>query len=145
MNNYIPRILTKRTDGGKDSKVFAYFLIEWKPFFSICLLNFGMDSLRRNYHSHAFNAITWWLKGEVVEETVKFSCHEDGCDPIYFQKTFKPSLTPKFTRRNKMHKVIPQKPNWAISFRGPWLNEWDEFDPDTNKTTTLTYGRKVVK
>ena len=49
------KLFTKSYDGGENSGVTGYFLIEWKNVFSIVLLNFK-DKYRENYHSHAFNA-----------------------------------------------------------------------------------------
>ena len=60
------RILQKTKDGGKESTVDAYFLIELKGWFSVALLKFNKGS-RVNYHSHAFDALTWFIKGDMVE------------------------------------------------------------------------------
>jgi len=42
------------------------FLIEWKILFSIGILHFQEGS-REAFHNHAFNAITFWLSGDVTE------------------------------------------------------------------------------
>jgi quercetin dioxygenase-like cupin family protein len=65
-HKWFPRFFYKKPDGGKESGVTGYFLIEWKPLFSIGLLHFKRGS-REAFHSHAFNAVTFWLKGEVTE------------------------------------------------------------------------------
>jgi diphthamide synthase (EF-2-diphthine--ammonia ligase) len=65
-SKWFPRLFSVRSDGGKDSGVTAYFLIEWKPVISIGLLHFKPGT-REAYHSHAFNALTWWLQGSVTE------------------------------------------------------------------------------
>jgi hypothetical protein len=39
-SKYFPRLFYKKPDGGKDSGVTAYFLIEWKILFSIGILHF---------------------------------------------------------------------------------------------------------
>ena len=121
------RILSKVPDGGKDSGVTAYFLIEWKDVFSIALLRFNQGS-REAYHTHAFNAITWWIKGSIVEE------HMEEDTKVYF-----PSFKPKYTPRTCFHKVIAVETSWALTFRGPWKKYWYEFKND--KVTKLTHGR----
>lgn len=62
-------LFKKRYDGGESSNVSGYWLIEMKKLFSIVLLRFE-PSHRENFHSHAFNALTIWLKGEVLEERI---------------------------------------------------------------------------
>ena len=59
------RFLEVTKDGGPDSPVTGLFLIEIKSLFSVVLLKFG--GTRENFHSHAFNALTFWLKGAVME------------------------------------------------------------------------------
>lgn len=51
-------------DGGNTSGVKGLFLIEAKCLFSIVLLRFSKGS-REAYHTHAFSALTLWLRGEV--------------------------------------------------------------------------------
>jgi hypothetical protein len=131
MSPWIPKLFFKRSDGGKDSGVTGYFLIEWKKVFSIVLLRFSEGS-RDSYHSHAFTGLTWWLSGEVEEETYQGET-----------LTFKPSFKRKLTKRDKVHKVRGIKTTWAISFRGPWKNTWFEIDKNGNKIM-LTHGRKII-
>lgn len=126
------KILTKSYDGGPDSGVTGYWLIESKRIGSIVLLNFSPGS-RDAYHSHAFNAITWWLKGTVIEEDVNSN---------YYSIKWKPSIVPKYTPWHKFHRVIAgDKGAWAISFRGPWKDSWQEFK--NNKYIKLTHGRII--
>jgi hypothetical protein len=63
-SKWFPRLFSIKTDGGKDSGVTVYFLIECKALFSIGILYFR-EGTREAYHNHAFNALTWWLKGSV--------------------------------------------------------------------------------
>lgn len=58
------RLMSYASDGGINSGVKGLFLIEIKPVFSIVLLRFRKGT-REAYHSHAFNAVTWFLKGTV--------------------------------------------------------------------------------
>ncbi len=132
-SKYFPRIFYKKFDGGKNSGVRAYFLIELKILFSIGLLHFKEGS-RENYHSHAFNAITWFLKGSVTEEKPYGKKSKD----------FKASIIPKFTRRENLHRVVSHSNTWALTFRGPWDDEWYEYQPQNDKIVYLTHGRKEI-
>jgi hypothetical protein len=125
----LPKIFYKKFDGGKESGVTGYFLIEWKPVFSIGLLHFKEGS-REAYHNHAFSAITWFLKGRVTEEKL------DGT-----KKDFSASIIPKYTPYTCFHKVIAHVDTWALTFRGPWFNTWHEYRPKENRFVTLTHGR----
>jgi hypothetical protein len=129
-SKWFPRILYTKPDGGKDSGVSAYFLMEWKILFSIGILHFRKGS-REAYHNHAFNAFTWWLKGKVTE--IKINGEE---------KYFEPSLKPKYTKKDNFHKVFAHEDTYALTFRGPWLDTWKEFRE--NKYITLTHGRKKI-
>lgn len=127
------KFLTKAKDGGANSNVDAYILIEIKSLFSIMLLKFNKGS-RENYHSHAFNALTIPLTAEssLYEET-------PNTDKVYFYKKFKIKYTP----RNLIHRVVALADSWALTFRGRWKNTWTELTPD-GKTVTLTHGRKII-
>lgn len=143
-SKYFPRFFSVRPDGGKDSGVTAYFLIEWKILFSIGILHFKKGS-RDAYHSHAFDALTWWLKGKVTE--LILNCVFDGYDRLIekyedYEEEFKPSLIPKFTSRYNMHKIVAHENTWALTFRGPWNDSWFEFKDD--RLIKLTHGRKKI-
>jgi len=131
MNKWIPRFFLKKSDGGKDSGVYSILFFEWKPVCSFGFLRFSKGT-RRNFHSHAFNAITFWLKGKVEEETWQGET-----------KTFIPSFRPKITKRDKIHRVKGIETTWAWTMRGAWSDQWSEIDKDGNKII-LTHGRKVL-
>lgn len=63
------KILKYGKDGGPESTVWGYWLIEWKPVFSVALLCFENGS-REAYHSHAFDSVSWLLKGQLVEHNL---------------------------------------------------------------------------
>jgi hypothetical protein len=128
----LPKFFKRMKDGGPDSRVVGYWLFEIKSLFSIVLLNFW-DGSREAYHSHAFNALSWVLKGKLHEQTL------EGPVNIY-----KPSLRPIVTAREVFHKVTSVGSTWVLSFRGPWANTWKEFLPEQHQFITLTHGRAVV-
>jgi hypothetical protein len=110
------RLFEKSHDGGTESGVTGYFLVEIKPLFSVVLLRFSKGT-REAYHSHAFHAVTMW------------------------RKFFRGGMV-KYTGRNTFHKVEALETTWAISFRGPWLDRWHE--DRQRKLVTLTHGRNIV-
>lgn len=125
------KILAKNKDGGPESNAVAYWLIEWKRFFSIGLLSFTGQS-RDVFHSHAFDSVSWLIKGE-LEELFK----DDYKSPKYY----KPSIKPIIVLKEDFHKVSSWfGTSWAITFRGPWNPRWFE-NSAKEGTYTLTNGR----
>lgn len=129
------KLFARMKDGGPESRVWGYWLIESKRFFSIVLLHFK-DGSREAYHSHAFNAISWVLSGQLTEWPF-------GRGSIGYN-LYEPSLKPVWTPRHMMHRVVSLGDTWVISFRGPWANTWREYIPETKEILTLTHGRKVI-
>lgn len=123
------KLFAKASDGGATSGVTGYFLIEAKPVGSIVLLHFNEGS-REAYHSHAFNAVTFWLRGQVKEH------HLSGETKLFSAGQV------KYTSRSTFHKVEGIRSAWAISFRGPWVDQW--WERRGGRFVTLTHGRKVV-
>jgi hypothetical protein len=120
-------------DGGKESTVTGYWLIECKPLFSVCLLRFDGKS-REAFHTHAFNSLNWVLKGSVTEEFI------DGKG-----RKHTPSFKPIYTKRTDFHKVSSDiGTTWVFSLRGPWSKRWKEYLPEQDRFITLTSGRKEV-
>lgn len=144
MSKWIPRLFYKKYDGGKESGVVGYFLIEWKPFFSIGLLRFSKGS-REAYHSHAFNALTWFIKGKVTEErtNVKSLYPVEATEDT--KKDFGPSLIPKYTPKNNIHRVVAHETTYAITFRGGWEDEWYELRDNKESFVVLTHGRQWTR
>lgn len=126
------KLFRKMKDGGPDSTVTGYWLIECKSLFSIVLLKFEGRS-REAYHTHAFNAWSYIFPSGMglMEHFVDGTC-----------KFLKPdSLV--YTPRESMHKVDSSGTNWILSFRGPWTSTWKEINEHGNQT--LTHGRQIVK
>jgi hypothetical protein len=119
------KFLEVTKDGGPESTVWAHWLIELKGLFSIVLLRFE-DGSRDAYHSHAFDAISWVLSGELDEELRPTELTLRKW--VYGETTrYWPSLTPIITRRDTTHKVTSHGRTWVLSFRGPWAKTWDEY------------------
>lgn len=144
MYNHVPKIkfLFKAKDGGPESNVTGYWLIEWKKVFSIALLRFSKGS-REAFHNHAFNAWSWILSGELSEWTKE--AYAKGWVAVFSWTSLKPSLKPIFTPRERLHKVEGiADVTWALTFRGPWADKWQEYFDKDGKTVTLTHGRKEI-
>ncbi len=139
-------------DGGPESRVWMWG-IECKGLGSILVLRFA-EGTREAFHTHAFNAWSWVLRGALVEQTLP-----DKNQPLWFEllnklderglaqftdrAVFCPSFRPIFTGRRTFHKVAGgSRGAWAISIRGPWWAGWRELDPATGEQTKLTHGRK---
>lgn len=136
------KFLFKGKDGGPESNVTGYWLIEAKGLFSIVLLRFDEGS-REAFHNHAFNAVSWVLKGWLDEHVLGIGKWLGGRSEHTVKMT--PSFKPVFTGRARMHKVYGMAHRtWVLSFRGPWADEWKEFLPKVKQFVTLTHGRKVV-
>lgn len=127
------KFLSKAKDGGLASPVDAYFLVEIKGLFSIALLKFNKGG-REAFHTHAFDALTWFLCGDLVEEDIS------GTRTRY-RRSFLPKVTPKSSN----HRVTADRDSWCFTIRGPWCDEWTEYSPCTGYTTTFTHGRAVLK
>jgi hypothetical protein len=126
------KIFSYGKDGGNESTVWGYWLVEIKSLFSVALLCFE-DGSREAYHSHAFNCISWVLKGQLNENHLK------GGNNIH-----KAGMKPVLTYKNTFHKVSSTGRTWVLTFRGPWNRTWKEYLPKTDEIVTLTNGRKVI-
>ncbi len=129
------KFLSVSKDGGAESTVWAHWLFEIKGLCSIVLLRFE-DGSRDAYHSHAFNSISWVLRGHLTERVeAPWGLSEVNQYPA--------SLSPVITRRETHHKVVSRGRTWVLSFRGPWARTWTETLP-SGETITLTHGRRQV-
>jgi hypothetical protein len=127
------KILFGAKDGGPESRVWMWG-IESKRFGSVLLLKFAAGS-REAFHTHAFNAVSWVLRGGLKEYVL----------PRAHVVQYTPSLRPIVTRRDRFHMVSGQATaTWAITLRGPWVGAWHEFLPRANRFITLTHGRKEI-
>lgn len=125
------KLFKRMKDGGLESKVTGYWLVEIKSLFSIVLLHFS-DGSRDAYHSHAFNSRSLVLKGWLSEKPLDAESNIYGSGDVVN------------TPRTMFHKVTSIGDTWVLSFRGPWSKTWREYLPEQDKFITLTHGRKVV-
>lgn len=130
------KILEIDKDGGEESNAWAYWLIEWKSVFSIALLRFSGKS-RECFHTHAFNAVSWVLRGELAEAI--FNGSHKGHQINYYKPHWKPILT----KRDTFHQVSSYGDSWAITFRGPWSKTWKENTAEEG-TYSLKSGRQKI-
>jgi len=121
-------------DGGPESNVTSFTIVEIKSLFSVMFLKFSRGT-RENYHSHAFNAFTWFLSGSLIEHRI-----DGGKKSSWYKRSLRPKMTP----RHNLHKVYAYKDSWCFSIRGPWSETWTEYNEKTGQTITLTNGRKIV-
>lgn len=125
------KLFSVSKDGGPKSQVYAFWLAEIKPLFSAALMRFTKHS-RDEFHSHAFDSVSWVLKGALTEQ------HLDGRVDRH-----KASIKPVVTAKSTMHKVTADSVTWVFTLRGPWAKTWQEYNELTNTLTTLSSGRKV--
>src|SRR3990167_3407235 len=117
-------LLWNSKDGGPESKVWVWG-VEFKWLCSILLLKFEEGS-REAYHTHAFNSVSWLLKGELHEFCL--DGYPWGMDT--YLTVYRPSLRPIMTYRDTLRQVQgAQRASWVLTFRGPWVNKWSEWLP----------------
>lgn len=127
------KIFKKMKDGGDESSVTGYWLIECKGLFSIVLLKFDGPS-REAFHTHAFHCLSWVLRGALTERMRDGRVYNIGR-----------SFMPFITTRKDFHKVSPVgRVSWVFSIRGPWAKEWYEHLENENRDRVLTHGRVEV-
>lgn len=137
------KLLWGAKDGGPESKVWMWG-VESKRFGSLLLLRFAPGS-REAFHTHAFNAWSWVLRGTLVEQTLPERgpgwaerLHGDGTT----WAGFGPSWRVIYTDHSRFHKVTGGSAGaWALSIRGPWRDEWREYLPEQDAQVKLVQGR----
>lgn len=126
------KLLQFGKDGGPESTVWGYWLCEFKRLFSVLFLCFE-NGTRDAYHDHAFNAVSWLLRGTLIEE------HTNGETIVYL-----PGWRPIITKRDTFHRVRSVGRSWVFQLRGPWVPFWHEYIPGVGHQT-LTDGRVVIE
>jgi len=119
-------------DGGPESTVHGFWIVEIKSLFSVALLRFSNGS-RDSFHNHAFNCLSWVLKGRLREHILNGP-----------KQSYESSIKPIITRRKTFHRVVSEGTSWVFTIRGPWAKTWKEYSPKNQTLTTMTNGRKIV-
>lgn len=150
-----PTLLWGSKDGGPESRV-RMWGFEQKALCSVLLLRFE-EGTREAFHTHAFNAWSWVLAGNLIEQTLPGKPENPPASPEQ-QKWMPQDITwagfgppwstgiwaPIYTDRRRFHKVAGgSRGAWAITFRGPWWTGWREYDPTTHQQTKLANGRRT--
>jgi hypothetical protein len=126
-------------DGGPDSPV-SFYGIEIKCLFSIGVLKFS-EGRRESFHTHAFEALTWFLSGSLEEQRLwSVSLYGTNVEFLSYTK----SLLPKYTSKDNMHRVLAKKESLCFTLRGPWAINWKEYEPIKRVITTFSAGREIV-
>lgn len=130
-------------DGGPESRV-RMWGVECKALGSILVLRFE-EGTRDAFHTHAFNAWSWVIRGAIVEQTLPAKSEEWDPDPrLATWAGFGPSWRPIYTDRRRFHRVAGGTYGaWAITIRGPWWSGWREYHPQDGTQTKLGQGRTV--
>ena len=133
------RWMWNKKDGGPESHVWMYGL-EIKWLFSVLVLRFENGS-REAYHSHAFNCVSWVLRGLLLERLLTSGWMEH---PKYLRipVVYGASRRPVWTYRDTFHKVTSLGRTWVLTFRGPWASTWQEHVD--GRYVTLAAGRREV-
>lgn len=126
--------LRKAKDGGAESTVTGFWLVEIKRLFSLVFLRFDGAS-REAFHNHAFTSLSWVLRGELRETMLDGSVRQHRASPLPF-----------VTTRSDFHRVDSVTDHtWVFSIRGPWRSTWEEWRPLERSFVTLTNGRREIE
>lgn len=137
MSKYLPAFLRKKRVELGDGYIIAYTLFEHKYLFSIIVYHWKTIKQNR-FHSHAFPAVAFLLRGEYEEEV-----YSRG---NIIKKTVNQWLKPRWLPRNYTHRILAAKPKtWTVVFTGPWIKHWYEYFDDTKTWVKYAWGRKVVE
>jgi hypothetical protein len=103
---------------------------------------------RASYHSHAFDSISWLLRGKLIEQDLPEPVWSGDLDgpTVQIITEHLPGFRPIITRRSTFYRVFSIGTSWVLTFRGPWSRTWFEARPTRNKLNLieLAHGRKVV-
>lgn len=110
-----------------------FTIIEFKLIGGIIINIFNTKDQDR-FHSHAFNAYSWMIKGYYDEEFI------DDCGNHTFQTIIKSRFIPK----EYIHKIRESSKNCiSVTLEGPWDNKWLEIF-DNGRVKAYNWGRKVI-
>ena len=120
-----------------EGSVTQYIIFENKHFLSLIFYKWNTINQVR-FHTHAFGAIAFLLKGWYWEK-VRFQ----GIEMTNFVNV---PFLPRMLPRNYCHAIGNAKPGTiTMVVAGPWQKNWLEYFPDTDTWVEYTWGRKVTK
>jgi hypothetical protein len=137
LNKYwFPRFFQKKRVELGDGFIIAYTIFEWKYLFSIIIYHWKTIKQNR-FHSHAFPAVAFLLKGKYEEETYKKGEIK--------QNIVNQWLKPRYLPRNYVHRILKADPGtYTIIFVGPWMKHWYEYFENTKTWIKYGWGRKII-
>lgn len=101
-----------------DQTVTEHTILEWKKLFSIKLFYFHpTDGSQDRYHTHAFNAISFRIHGNYVEEIV-----DEGLVTQLPRNRSRLIFIPK----NQYHRITKSDGCRTLLITGPWGSEFKE-------------------
>ena len=107
----------KRIDLGEQS-VTELTILEYKKWFSIKLFNFHKsEGVQDRFHTHAFNAYSFLLKGDYTEEVL------EGDKIVKCARSRSKAL---FIPKNSYHRITRSKGCVTILITGPWGETFKE-------------------
>lgn len=122
-----------------------FTIIEIKYLFGIIVNIFNTDNQDR-FHSHAFNAFSWMIRGYYYEEVIVSETDPSKYHPYWLGVSVitKKIEKSRFIPKNYIHKITKSSPNAiSITFEGPWDKNWNEFFDD-GRIKHYSWGRKVL-
>ena len=126
----------KRVELGK-GYIIQYTIFENKKFGGIWIYNWKTIEQNR-FHTHAFSAYAFLLKGSYIEEVIK--------DGKIIKKEVNQWMKPRYLPRNYCHRILEAKPKtWTIVFFSKWINHWWEYFNDSKTWVKYGWGRKIIK
>lgn len=126
----------KRIELG-EGHIIQYTLFENKKFGGIWIYNWKTIKQNR-FHTHAFSAYAFLLKGSYTEEVIK--------NGKIIVKEVNQWLKPRFLPKNYTHRILKAKPKtWTIVFFGKWIDHWWEYFDDSKTWVKYGWGRKKLK
>jgi hypothetical protein len=101
-----------------EQRVSELTILEWKKLFSLKLFHFHKTAGKQDrFHTHAFNAVSFLLKGNYTEEVVK-----DGRVVALPRNRSRLIFIPK----NEYHRVTKGEGCYTLLLTGPWGAEFKE-------------------
>lgn len=111
-----------------EQPVTEWTLLEYKKWFSIKLFHFHKtEGYQDRFHTHAFNAYSFLLKGDYIEEII-----ENG----HILKVARSRERMLFIPRDSYHRITKSNGCWTLLFTGPWGNEFKELRGEVTQGET---------